>query len=219
MIKAHHSVLARSIFNPYLERLLKKNFTNFFLLNSFPEIESTHSLIITPNHFSWWDGFFIDYFIRKLTNRKIHIMMLEDQLKRYWFFRFVGAYSINQSNSKSIIQTINYTKEVLADKNNVAVIYPQGKFEIYEKRPLELKHGLQLFTRNITSETSILIVNFKIQYFDKKKPAILVRIGKLLKAEDINKDFSIYENAFYHNLKMLDEESLLPDFSDDLLLR
>jgi 1-acyl-sn-glycerol-3-phosphate acyltransferase len=116
MIKADHKYWARALFNSYIKRLLKKHFNSFLLTNNLPDINN-HKLIITPNHFSWWDGFFIDFVNEKLIKRKLHILMLEDQLKRYWFFRKLGAYGFNPSNPKSIIEAVNYTKDVLNDKN------------------------------------------------------------------------------------------------------
>ena len=75
-------------------------------------------------------------------------MMLEGQLNRYWFFRYLGCYSIDQNKSKSILETAEYTKQIINDTRNFTVVYPQGKFEIYEKKPVEIKDGLKLFVNN-----------------------------------------------------------------------
>ena len=68
-----------------------------------PEFDKSKSLIVTPNHFSWWDGFFIYWTNKKLFNRKLYVLMLEEQLKRYWFFKKLGCYSIDLNDNRKMI--------------------------------------------------------------------------------------------------------------------
>lgn len=219
MIKADHKKWARIIFDIYIDRLLKKNFSNFFLANNFQQIEENYSLILTPNHISWWDGFFIDYIVKKLSNRKFHIMMLEEQLERYWFFQKLGAYSIDPENKSGLISTVKYTNEILKDKNNLAVIYPQGTIETFEKRPLKIKEGLKLFMSNFSENLIVVPVAFKIQYYDDKDPAIITRFGKSLNAKMIKSDFDLYINEFHKNLDELSSAAFNKIFTSDLFIR
>ena len=216
MLKAEHKKWARSLFNFYIDRLLKKNFTNFYAANEPPEIPSDKGLIITPNHISWWDGFFIDYVFRKQLNRKIHLMMLEEQLNRYWFFRKVGAYSINPNNSKSIAESIKYTNQLLNDPSNAAVIYPQGEIEAFEKRPLNIKKGLKLFLKNLDNEITVVPIGFKIQFYEEKNPAVISRWGEPLGSDRILDNFLYFEEKFYENLDNLSKLSYKKDFDFDL---
>ncbi len=216
MIKADHKKWARIIFDIYIDRLLKKNFSNFFLANNFPLIDEKFSLILTPNHISWWDGFFIDYIVKKLSKRKFHIMMLEEQLKRYWFFQKLGAYSIDPENKSSLITTVKYTNEILKNKNNLAVIYPQGTIEPFEKRPLTIKEGLQLFVSDFSEDLIVVPVAFKIQYYEDKNPAVITRFGNSLKAKIIKSDFDLFINEFYKNLNELSSSAFNKKFIYDL---
>ena len=59
MIKADHKKWAEFVFDIYLRRLLKKSFYDFRIINELPAFDYSKSIIVTPNHFSWWDGFFI----------------------------------------------------------------------------------------------------------------------------------------------------------------
>ena len=216
MIKAGHKYWARLIFDPYINSQLKKNFSNFYLANEFPKIDEEKSLIITPNHISWWDGFFIDYVNKKLLKRKLFIMMLEHQLKRYWFFKKLGAYSIDPANSVSIKETIKYTASVASDSNNVLIIYPQGEIESFNPKPENLKRGLKLFVNSIENELKVLPVGFKTQFSEDKKPEVICRFGEPLEARDIKQDYSVYEKEFLSNLKLLNENSFSRNFVKDL---
>ena len=216
MIKADHKNWARFIFDIYINNLLKRNFSNYYLTNSYPDLPDNLSIVLTPNHISWWDGFFIDYLVKKFSKKKMHIMMLENQLKQYWFFQKLGAYSINPSSTSSIISTVKYTREILKNKNNLAVIYPQGKIEPFEKRPLNIKNGLKLFIENLHAELFVIPVAFKIQYLNEKNPAVIGRFGKILKADTICLDYQLYINEFYNNLNALNKSAFEGNFQNDL---
>ena len=105
MIKADHNKLAHLVFSLYLKRLLKSSFKEFILINKLPMIDNSKGLIITPNHFSWWDGFFIYWLNKKLFKKNLFILMLEEQLKRYWFFRYLGCllYTSDAADERSSV--------------------------------------------------------------------------------------------------------------------
>jgi len=208
LIQTEHKKWARLIFNPFIRHLLKSNFNSLYLVNDFPEIKKSTGLIITPNHFSWWDGFIIDFISRKFTHRKVHIMMLEEQLKKYWFFKKVGAYSINLSNPRSIAKTIQYSREILRSPENFLVIYPQGEIQSIHTETLIVKEGLKKIIEKSESEIYILPTAIKFEYGDKKNPDIVARFGHLIKADAVVKDFSFFRNEFRLNVKTL------KDFTD-----
>jgi len=205
MIKADHKKWARLLYDFYVPRLLKSNFQNFYLTNEFPTIPVNEGLIITPNHFSWWDGFFIDYTLNHLLNRKIFILMLEEQLRRYWFFQKVGAFSINPRHPKSIKETFNYMVEILSDNKNVLIFYPQGEIEAYDKRPLKVKAGLKSILSITCSKVNILPVAFKIKHGNTKKPDVLTRFGDLIPSTEVKDNFNLFVNNFTANVEFLDK--------------
>jgi 1-acyl-sn-glycerol-3-phosphate acyltransferase len=205
MIKADHKKWARLLYDFYVPRLLKSNFQNFYSTNEFPQVTDYEGLIITPNHFSWWDGFFIDYTVKRFSERKIFLLMLEEQLKRYWFFQKVGAFSINPQNPKSIRTTFEYISDVLSDPKNVLLFYPQGEIEDYVKRPLKVKEGLKTILNLTQTKVNILPAAFKIKHGNTKKPDLLVRFGGLLSSSKVKEDFNLFIDGFNSNLEYLDK--------------
>jgi 1-acyl-sn-glycerol-3-phosphate acyltransferase len=204
MIKAEHKKWARLIYDFYISRLLKKNFNSFYLLNEFPSIPKNSGLIITPNHFSWWDGFFIDFIGNKYLDRKIYLLMLEEQLEKYWFFRKIGAFSIKLDNPASIAATLLYSREIISKPENYLVIYPQGELEPYDKRPPKIKEGLVSILKKLPLETFVLPFSFKIRFGNEMKPDVLARAGNLIDSELIVNDYSIFTKAFENTLFELD---------------
>jgi 1-acyl-sn-glycerol-3-phosphate acyltransferase len=200
MIKADHKKWARIIFNPYEEMLLKKNFSNFFITSRFPDTDHSRGIIIAPNHISWWDGFFVDYISRKYLNRKFHILMLEEELRKYPFFRKTGAFSINPDRSGEIRNTFNYAREILKDSNNLLVFYTQGKIEPFDKEP-ELKAGLLHLIKSV--DCDIMPAAFRIEYLNKKKPAVFFRPGEIISSSAVSINYRIFTDAFKSNINDL----------------
>lgn len=219
MIRANHKKYAEWIFIPYMNRILKNNFSHFYMVNHAPEIPSNAGLIVTPNHISWWDGFFAKYLFARDINRKFHIMMLEDQLRKYRFFSKLGAYSINPGNVRSVMETSRYTGELVSNPANFVITYPQGEIQSFEKRPLLLKEGLKIFTREIKGDFLILPVGFKIHYYNEKHPAVIVRYGTPVEGKKIFEDYGSYERVFTGNLDQLTLDAENKNFAEDLFRR
>jgi 1-acyl-sn-glycerol-3-phosphate acyltransferase len=209
MIKADHKYWARLLYDFYIKRLLKSNFQNFYIVNEIPAIPESEGLIVTPNHFSWWDGFFIDYTVKCFSERKIFLLMLEEQLKRYWFFKKVGAFSINQKNPKSISETFHYMSDIVSSPQNYLAFYPQGEIEAYDKRPLTIKEGLKILARKLKTSANILPAAFKINYSDNKKPDVFIRFGKMISSNEIKDEYELFIDAFNSNITLLDKETSL----------
>ncbi len=206
MIKPDHKRWARSLFNPYIKRLLRKNFSHFYLVNE-PVIEDGKGLMVTPNHFSWWDGFFIEFAIRQFTNRLLHIMMLEEQLNRFWFFRKLGAYSINLNNSKSIAESLRYTQEILKNHSNYVVYYPQGAIQPYDLKPVNIKPGLQKIFQDVDINANVIPAAFKIQYGEEPLPDIYARFAKPLEGSAVGHTPDVFKEAFCENIHHLDRSA------------
>jgi 1-acyl-sn-glycerol-3-phosphate acyltransferase len=216
MIKAEHRFWAETVFHPYVSHILKKSFSNFYIVNPLPNIPKEKSLIITPNHISWWDGFFVYYTGKKYINRKFHIMVLESTLKKYWFFRKLGAFSINPQSSKSVAETFKYSREILKSAKNCLISYPQGEIEPYEKRPLALKEGIRSLLMPLKESTVVLPIGYRIEYYDKKHPALFCRFGNPVSGIEIIESFGIFEKSFYSNLALLSEAAYIRNYEEDL---
>jgi 1-acyl-sn-glycerol-3-phosphate acyltransferase len=203
MIKAERNKLALFVFDIYLDKLLKKYFHDFILVNHFPSVNENKSLIVAPNHFSWWDGFFVYYLLKKKTNKKVFIMMLEEQLKRFWFFQKIGCFSTNPENVQSNVATLRYTLDLLKNPDNCVVIFPQGEIEPFEKTSLNFNKGIDFLANHSEKEFDILPIANKIFYTNEKLPYILTRTDDLISSSVIKSKPDIMFDKFYENLNLL----------------
>ncbi len=215
MIYPKKSFWAKKVFDKYLQRLLENNFSHFYLVNSIPEIDDKNSLLIVPNHFSWWDGFFIYYLSQGRFRKRFYLMMLEEQLKRYWFFAKVGAFSINPANPISVALSVKYTSSLLNNAKNLVVLYPQGKIEPYDKRPLEIHAGYRRLLQGVEN-CSVLPVVFKIVWHNAMRPDIFCAFGNVLEGKLLVGNQVDIATEIHSALDLLDRNSIEGTYQMDL---
>lgn len=122
-----------ALYNHYY--LLRRRFRSFTLSGSLDPllphtgspIEPDQPVIYFMNHSSWWDGLLL-YHASQQTSRGDHyVMMEEEQLRRYAFFRKLGAYSINKENASGIRTSLQYSTKLLHSGKGSGS-FPKGKF-------------------------------------------------------------------------------------------
>lgn len=196
MIEERHNFLARFVFNAYEFKILKNTFNRFILLNDVNFLSTNKPVLLLPNHFSWWDGFFVDFLVRSCdAAKKFHIIMLEEQLKRYWFFRFLGAIGFNPTNPKGVINLANKIANLLSNPLNLVVFYPQGEIQLFDE-DIKVKSGLQFILNKVQNDIEIFYPFFKIQYFENRKPDLICKIYNGLELSTILNDFDIFQSDF-----------------------
>lgn len=205
MIKVRRLKPAEFLYRAYISFLLKSNFSKFLVSGEMPELRKTKGLIVTPNHFSWWDGFFAEYLMRFYSDRNPNLMMLEEQLKKYPFFSLVGAFSIEKTSLTGIKESLEYCKQIVSDFSGYLIYYPQGEIQKYSYYPVKLQKGLKYICEGTDSD--VLTISFKIVYENKKKPAVICRFGNLTSSKVLYSGFEKYEKEFNENIRMLEDET------------
>jgi 1-acyl-sn-glycerol-3-phosphate acyltransferase len=123
------------------------------------------------NHISWWDGFWAEYVNLKTFRRKFHFMMLEEQLQKHWYFRYTGGFSVNKK-SKSIVESIRYAAEVLSDKENMVLLFPQGKIETMHNQDLLFEKGIDHILKHREDKVQIIFLVNLVDFFSSPKPGV-----------------------------------------------
>lgn len=206
MIYPRHSILAKSVYGFYLKYILRKNFSRFLILNEFPETSDSKGLIITPNHFSWWDGFLINYVMSEFTKRKPYLMMLQEQLVKYPFFKYLGVFSVNPASPSSVKESLSFAEKISSDPANYLVLYPQGEIQPNDYDEVSIKNGLKFLSGNISA--NVMIVSFRISYGNRKKPDIICRFGDVLSSEFIAANYDEYKNRFVSCMDIPEDECI-----------
>lgn len=208
MIEAKHNKFFRLLFNLYIDSQLRKNFNHFFIVGKKPENFKNKSLLVLPNHFSWWDGFFVDLIYRKFFSKhKIYMMVLEETIKKYWFFNKIGAFSINQKSPKDILKSFEYAKNLLREEKNFVVIFPQGELKPYSTQ-VEMKPGIIEFLLKDAANFYLIFLAMKIQFEKEKKPDVYIKISDIKKSDLYLNNSEKLKNDFLNNLNEFEHEIL-----------
>lgn len=186
ILKAKHHPFIYPFFQRYTLLIMKRKFSPIYIIGEFRDNELP--VLLISNHISWWDGFWAMYLNLKVFKRRFHFMMLEEQLRKFWFFNYSGGYSVNR-NSRTILETICYTVELLKDKNNMVLIFPQGEIQSMHKQLFTFEKGLESILKKVENEIQIVFSGNMVDYFSKSKPGLYLHIknytGKSNKLEDI----------------------------------
>lgn len=144
---------------------------------------------------SWWDGIWAFYFNSEILRRKFHFMMLERQLRKNWFFKYTGGFSVTK-NSKSVVETINYSAELLQKSGNVVLMFPQGEIRSMHRHKFHFENGIGKILDKTNNQIQIIMLANFVDYLSDVKPNLTIYyeefIGKL-KTKDIEQAY----NDFY----------------------
>lgn len=135
-------------------------------------------VLLIGNHFSWWDGFIANLLNIRIFHRKFHIMMLEEQLSARMFLNKAGAFSIKKG-SRSVMESIQYTVELLGRKENLVVLYPQGEFESIYKIPVSFENGVSVIISGLKNEYQLIFYVALVDYFAHRKPSLRIYISEV----------------------------------------
>lgn len=181
-MEARHTAWAEFVFDLYVTRLFKRHFHAMTLLGEPPQPDAALSLLLLPNHSTWWDGFFIHLLNKKILRRRPYVMMLEEQLARYPFFTRLGVFSINPRSAADTRASLRYAANVLQERTNLLAIFPQGELLPWEKRPLAYKRGLETILRLHEGCVNLLPLAIRTEFLGEQKPSAFFLFGESLRA-------------------------------------
>jgi hypothetical protein len=173
MIAARHQAWAERLFFAYLKGLLRRSFHRLSLFGELPPLDRERPLLIVPNHGTWWDGFFVYILNRLLFGRKLYLMMLEEQLSRYRFFRRVGAFGIRPGRPHEVLEALRYSAEVLRDPGNALCLFPQGVLRYHALRPLGFQRGLERILGLCHTSVQLLPLGIRCELLAAQRPEAL----------------------------------------------
>lgn len=180
-IPARRSWWAAWVFRYYLRQIMKKSFSEIRYFGEIPRLPADMPILLAPNHSTWWDGFFIFIINYTFWKRPIYIMMLEEQLRRYWFFAKLGAFSIDQTKRSAIQASLQYVVSLFSSQSHpapVVVIFPQGKLLPNDIRPLGVRGGVERILKQTPRQVALVPIAFRCEFLQERLPTIFFQFGE-----------------------------------------
>ncbi|MGB3152726.1 MAG: 1-acyl-sn-glycerol-3-phosphate acyltransferase [Maribacter sp.] len=200
MIRANHSKFVVK-FSEYYTKILIGFFFDSVQFKGHYEDKGLPILIIS-NHFSFYDGFIQILLNLKVFKRRFNFMMLEKELRKNMLLTKIGACSISKGK-RSSLASLDYAVELLRDKENLFLFFPQGKINSIYTREFSFEKGLLTHILENTKNNFQLVFNINlINYGAKLRPDICAyyetqSINANTSAEDVEKDFNRFAEVCF----------------------
>lgn len=173
---------------PMMQALLYQSIVLPALRNSFARVRvhaeglptpGDDPLIIYLTHSSWWDAYMLFLISEQLLPypRQNYIMMEAKQLRRYRFFRWCGAFSIDRHNPDDTQRSLEYIAKCLCEQSGRLLwIFPQGKITHPDQRPIILYPGIARIISRIGSAT-LWPMALRYEFRGEQRAEALLRAG------------------------------------------
>lgn len=179
MLSAQKFPLGGMLIRCLIYSSLRKHFDRVFFRMATPLTKEQRLLpiIICANHSSWWDGYMAALVERHL-GLDAYLMMEEPQLKRYFFFRWAGCFSVNRHNARSAAQTIQYAANLLKGHPGRFVwLFPQGEITPNDHRPLVFFSGAVHIAKSV-APALLYPLAARIEYMAEQYPNLYISMGE-----------------------------------------
>ncbi|WP_298546521.1 1-acyl-sn-glycerol-3-phosphate acyltransferase [uncultured Aquimarina sp.] len=203
MIRANHSKLWVKFSKYYTKILIGFFFSSIKYEGEYEE--KGLPILMISNHFSFYDGFIQILLNFKIFKRRFNFMMLEKELSKNMILTKIGASSINKGK-RSSIASLDYAVEMLQDKENLFLFFPQGRIKSIYTKEFTFEKGLLSHILENTKNDFQLVYNINlINYGTKLRPDMCVyyktnTINTNTNAEDVEREFNSFAKSCFRKL-------------------
>lgn len=208
LIKAAKYSQVEQVFAAINRRMLKSHFhqiwaKDFLVLK---ELDRQQPVIFYANHSNWWDGLIVFYICRDLLKLDGYLMMLARQLRKYSFFRWIGAFSVDRDSPISAFRSLQYAASLLNEgKPRRSVwIFPQGELLPNDVRPLTFLRGLGWLVENVP-QAQVVAVTFRYEFMQEQLPEVFLSFQRRNLTKDLGDEQSFITSCQNDLTQQLDQ--------------
>ena len=183
-IPAQHSTLgAALVYHGLIRPATKRMFRSVWLDQSWTATvaafnwDSSAPVLCYATHPSWWDGYLAAELFRNVFPRTGFLMMEEAQLRRYFFFRWQGCFSVDRDDPREGLRAIRYAAHLLRSTVKPLVwIFPQGEIQPGDRRPLVLYSGAAEIAIRAAGVWCVPVA-LRYEFGGEQHPEALIKLG------------------------------------------
>lgn len=195
MIRANYNKYWIKFSHYYTKFLVGFFFRNVKYIGQYEEKELP--ILLISNHFSFYDGFIQILLNLKVFKRRFNFMMLENELSKNMVLTKIGASSISKGK-RSSLESLEYAVELLQDKENLFLFFPQGRIKSIYTREFTFEKGLlSHILKNMKTDYQLVFNVNLIDYGTKLRPEISAyyetqTINTDTNADDVEREFNSF---------------------------
>jgi len=173
------------MFSVYNKHILKKHFHRILLkgTDNINGRDKNIPSIMFGNHSNWWDGFLAFYLSYDLWKTDIYLMMDLKQMKKYKFFKWLGAFSVNRESARESYESVKYASELVKDRKTMLWIFPQGEMLPNDIRPLRFQNGLSKLLE-MTGKVNLFPVAFNYEFILEQRPEVFINVSESITVDE-----------------------------------
>ena len=202
MLPARKSRLADATIGRFIARSVRRNFHALYVLGAehLAALDPARPVVGCANHTNWWDGFVLYAMARaRLSTRQFFLAMEERNLRRYFFFPWLGAFGVGRENDHDAVAGVRYAVRLLSGHpDRMAWMFVQGALtpahEAIVARP-----GAGFIARHASA--ALLPVVLRYEWLHESKATIFASIGAPLASSTTPEDLAGSMNALSAELR------------------
>jgi 1-acyl-sn-glycerol-3-phosphate acyltransferase len=136
--------------------------------------------IFFATHQSWWDGHLI-LALTQLLKLEFRVLMLEENLSKYGFLRYAGAFGVNRNSVASVRGVLRYSRAQLeAGIPRAVLMFPSGEITSPFARPMVFESGLASLVSICTKAgipVQVRALAMRLEHGLQTRPSAFIRLG------------------------------------------
>jgi chlorobactene lauroyltransferase len=179
MIETRRNRLFEGIFLPYTRHIMRRQFYGVHVggLEHVERLDRMRPVIFVCNHSSWWDGMLAFVLSKDIFHLESFAMMEEKQMRRYPFFRMIGAFSVVRESPRQAVESMRYAASVFTKPNVALWIYPQGVLLANDIRPLRVYPGVARIAAMLDG-VQLVPVAHRYEFLLEQRPEAFTLVGE-----------------------------------------
>ena len=173
-------------------------------------------LLLYMNHPSWWDPMIAAVLAARYLPDYAHYTPIDAvALEKYRFFTKLGFFGMARNSFESQRRLIDIAAQVLNQPRSALWITPQGRFTDVRERPLRIGSGLPHLVRRARA-CAVIPIAIEYSFWEESKPEVLVRVGQLMDANEIqgrSDEQEFLERRLQETLDLLSRAAIMRDQS------
>jgi 1-acyl-sn-glycerol-3-phosphate acyltransferase len=178
-IDAKDNRFVASFFYMFSRFLAKRTFREVRLDNPYGSRIADRSTLYFGNHNSWWDALTPLLLNQNIFRQHPRAVMEWEQVNRYAFFRRIGCYSIDRTNLRSAMTSLEYGVNWLNKRPGRSLyFYPEGKITNPSLPDSPFESGLAWMIPKLDTHVDLVPLIQHSHMMHHAKPTLFLRVCK-----------------------------------------
>jgi len=186
VIPTSDSPMFNRVFKHYAMWLYRRRFDAVYYKGDYSP-GSLDSTVWYLNHYTWWDALTPLLLNELLHRQKLRAIMDEVQVRKYPFFRKLGAFSVDRTNPRKAVHSLRYAADSLTQECVGLYMFPQGSIRPELERPIKFESGLAWLYQSCPSVDFVPIATTMNTRYSER-PRLFIRSGSPIKRSTNDRD-------------------------------